>query len=167
MTLKDNMPGKLVSASRVSLAQLMGPEHANNFGNVHGGAIMKLMDEAGALACIRHCQHRVVTVAVDMLTFHQPIRLGDLVTLTAEVSYVGHTSMEAEVHVVAEDLLSGECTFTNDAYFVYVGLDETGKPVSSPKLIPETEYERIRMNEGEVRQKYRISQSRRNPKDSV
>jgi acyl-CoA hydrolase len=73
-------PGKPVSASRVTLAQLMQPEHANNLGNVHGGWIMKLVDEAGALACMRHAQQRVVTVAVDRMVFLQPIRTTDLVT---------------------------------------------------------------------------------------
>ena len=84
--------GKKVGESRVVLAQLMQPIHANNHGNVHGGEIMSLVDEAGALACMRHAGHRVVTVAVDRMTFRQPIHLGDLVTLTAEVSYVGNTS---------------------------------------------------------------------------
>ena len=121
--------GKPVSASRISLAQLMQPEHANNLGNVHGGWIMKLVDEAGALACMRHAQQRVVTVAVDQMTFRQPIRIGDLVTLTAEVSYVGRTSMEAEVQVIAENPITGERTHTNTAYLVYVALDEHGKTV--------------------------------------
>ncbi|MGE5464325.1 MAG: acyl-CoA thioesterase, partial [Syntrophothermus sp.] len=72
---------KTVSASRISLSQLMHPEHANLLGNVHGGWIMKLADEAGALACMRHAQRRVVTVAIDSMTFRQPIRIGDLVIL--------------------------------------------------------------------------------------
>src|SRR4030065_1581755 len=98
----------------------MQPEHDNNHGNVHGGWIMKLVDEAGALACMRHAQHRVVTVAVDQMIFRQPIRIGDLVTLTAEVSFVGRTSMEAEVLVEAEDPTTGKRTYTNTAYLVYV-----------------------------------------------
>src|SRR5512147_1270033 len=102
-SVPGSLPGKTVSASRVTLAQLMQLEHANMLGNVHGGWIMKLVDEAGALACMRHAQQRVVTVAVDRMIFRQPIRIGDLVTLTAEVSYTGRTSMEAEVHVVAEN----------------------------------------------------------------
>ena len=81
--------GKPVSASRVTISQMMQPEHANNLGNVHGGWIMKLVDEAGALACMRHSQSRVVTLAVDQMIFHQPIRTTDLVILNAEVSYVG------------------------------------------------------------------------------
>jgi uncharacterized protein (TIGR00369 family) len=155
------LAGKTVSASRIKISQLMQPEHANNLGNVHGGVIMKLVDEAGALACMRHAQQRVVTVAVDQMTFRQPIRLGDLVTLTAEVSYVGRTSMEAEVHVEAENPITGERTFTNDAYLVYVALDQDGNPVPVPPLIPETEDQRLRMQEGKARQNYRLSQSRK------
>lgn len=155
------IPGKKVSESRMQLAQLMQPEHANNHGNVHGGWVMKLMDEAGALACMRHAQSRVVTVAVDRMTFHQPIRLGDLVTLTAEVSYVGRTSMEAQVEVVAENPITGECVYTNTAFFVYVALGEYDRPVPVPRLIPETQEQRVRMEEGRVRQEYRLTGTRK------
>jgi uncharacterized protein (TIGR00369 family) len=151
---------KPVSASRITIAQLMQPEHANNLGNVHGGWIMKLVDEAGALACMRHAQQRVVTVAVDQMVFRQPIRITDLVTLTAEVSYVGNTSMEAEVQVVAENPITGERTHTNTAYLVYVALDVDGKPVHVPRLLAENEQQRRRMEAGKKRQEYRISQSK-------
>ncbi len=154
------MEGRTVSQSRVQLAQLMQPEHANNHGNVHGGWIMKLVDEAGALACMRHARRRVVTVAVDQMLFHQPIRIGDLVTLTAEVSYVGRTSMEAQIQVVAENLLTGECVHTNTAYCVYVALGEDGRPVPVPPLIPEDESQRERMERGHQRQAYRLAQGK-------
>lgn len=155
------MQRKTIRESRVQLAQLMEPRHANNFGNVHGGWIMKLVDEAGALACMRHAQHRVVTVAVDQLMFREPISLGDLVTLTAEVSFVGRTSMEAEVNVIAENPVTGECVHTNTAYLVYVALDDEGNPTEVPGLIAETEEEAQRMLEGEERQQYRISQNQK------
>ena len=113
----------------------MQPEHANNLGNVHGGWIMKLVDEAGALACMRHAQRRVVTVAIDQMVFRQPIRIGDLVILNAEVTYAGRTSLEAEVQVTAENPVSGERTHTNTAYLVYVALDENGQPARVPSLI--------------------------------
>jgi uncharacterized protein (TIGR00369 family) len=159
-------PGKPVSASRVVLAQLMQPEHANILGNVHGGWIMKLVDEAGALACMRHAQQRVVTVAVDQLTFRQPIRLGDLVTLTAEVSYAGRTSMEAEVMVEAENPITGLRTHTNTAYLVYVAVDEHGRPVPVPPLLPEDTVQQARMEAGRDRQAYRLEQSRLSEKTS-
>ena len=154
---EDHLQGKPVSASRISIAELLQPEHANNLGNVHGGEIMKLVDEAGALACMRHAQQRVVTVAIDQMTFQQPIKLGDLVILNAEVSFVGRTSMEAEVHVDAENPITGERTHTNTAYLVYVALDEQGKPIPVPPLIPETEEQRHRMQDGLARQKHRLS----------
>jgi acyl-CoA hydrolase len=121
---------------------------------------MKLVDEAGALVCMRHAQRRVVTVAVDQMTFRQPIRIGDLVTLTAEVSYVGRSSMEAEVQVVAENPVTGESMHTNTAYLVYVALDKDGNPVSVPKLIPESEAQRVRLREGQDRQAHRVAKSR-------
>jgi len=157
--MDDTQGGKKVSASRVTIAQLMQPEHANNLGNVHGGWIMKLMDEAGALACMRHAQRRVVTVAMDQMTFRQPIRIGDLVTITAEVSYAGRTSMEVEVHVAAEDPLSGESTHTNTAYLVYVALDEHGKTTPVPRLIAENEEQDRRMRAGAERRARRLAYS--------
>ena len=146
---------KPIRASRITISQLMHPEHANLLGNVHGGWVMKLVDEAGALACMRHAQRRVVTVAIDSMVFRQPIRLGDLVIINAEVSYAGRTSMEAEVHVIAENPITGEQTHTNTAYLVYVALDDEGRPTSVPGLIAETEEEKRRIQEAEERQKRR------------
>ncbi len=166
MSDSGTQTGKTVDASRVQLAQLMQPEHANNLGNVHGGWIVKLMDESGALACMRHAQRRVVTVAIDQMVFRQPIRIGDLVILKAEVSYVGRTSLEAEVNVTAENPVTGECTFTNTGYFVYVAMNRDGKPVSVPPLIPQTEQERRRMDEGRERQERRLAQSRKRDNES-
>jgi uncharacterized protein (TIGR00369 family) len=149
---------KTTRASRVTLSQLMHPEHANLLGNVHGGWIMKLVDEAGALACMRHAQKKVVTVAIDSMTFRQPIRIGDLIIINAEVTYTGRTSMEAEVQVVAENPVTGERTHTNTAYLLYVALDDEGRPTSVPALIIETEEEKQRMEQAKKRQAYRISQ---------
>jgi uncharacterized protein (TIGR00369 family) len=158
------MPTKLaaqpVSASRITISQLMNPVDANVSGNVHGGHIMKLADEAGALAAMRHAHQRVVTVAVDRLTFQHPIKIGDLVTFSAEVSYVGKTSMESEVTVVAENPTTGQQWHTNTAYLVYVALDDNGKPAPVPPLLAETDAERQRMEQGAARQQYRLDQAR-------
>jgi uncharacterized protein (TIGR00369 family) len=156
--MANNLAPKTIQASQISIAQLMQPEHANNLGNVHGGWIMKLVDEAGALACMRHAQCKVVTVAIDSMTFHNPIRIGDLVILNAEVSYAGHTSMETEVQVIAENPITGERTTTNTAYLVYVALDDRGKPQAVPQLIAETEKQKERMQQAQARQKYRLAQ---------
>lgn len=147
---------KPVSLSRISIAQLMQPEHANNLGNVHGGWIMKLVDEAGALAAMRHANRRCVTVSIDSMTFRQPIRIGDLVLLTAEVTYTGRSSIEAEVHVQAENPITGERTHTNTAYLVYVALDDDGNPTPVPPIMAETDDEKKKLEEGKERQKRRL-----------
>jgi len=165
--MNKSLPGKTVSASRISISQLMQFDHANNLGNVHGGWIMKLVDEAGALASMRHSQQRVVTVAIDQMTFRQPIKIGDLVILTAEVSFVGRTSMEVEVIVTAENPITGERTHTNTAYLVYVALGADGKPVPVPLLIPETDAERKRMEAGKERQAYRLAHAAAQNQPSV
>lgn len=148
---------KTVASSRTILSQMMQPEHSNTQGNVHGGWIMKLVDEAGALACMRHAQHRVVTVAIDQMTFTHPIRIGDVVILEAEVSYVGRTSMEAEVKVFSENPVTGDRAATNTAYLVYVALDNNGVPVDVPGLKLETAKESERFEKGKQRQSHRLA----------
>jgi acyl-CoA hydrolase len=145
-----------VQESRIRLSQLLNQTHANLRGDVHGGWIMKLADEAGALAAMRHSQCRVVTVAIDQMIFHEPIRIGDLVILEASLTYVGDTSMEVHVEVIAEDPLEGVQIHTNTAYLVYVALDKHGRPKSVPKLIAENELEERRMERGAERQAYRL-----------
>ena len=156
--MTNTLSPKPMRASHVTLAQFMQPEHANALGNIHGGWIMKLVDECGALACMRHARTRVVTVTMDRMTFRQPIKVGDLVTLTAEVTYVGRTSMEAEVHVEAENPLTGQTTHTNTAYLVYVALDEAGNPIQVPPILAETPEEQARLDEGKKRQLQRLGQ---------
>jgi uncharacterized protein (TIGR00369 family) len=145
-------------ASYIQLAQMMMPEHANLQGNVHGGWIMKLADEAGALAAIRHAGRRVVTVAIDQMVFRQPIRIGDLVILEADVSYAGRTSIEVEVHVIAENPITSQRTHTNAAYLVYVAMGEDGKPAPVPPLLAENPAEKARMQAGQERQQRRLAQ---------
>ena len=149
---------KTVVDSRVTLGLMMGPEHANILGNVHGGVIMKLVDEAGALAAMRHARNPVVTVAIDSLTFIEPITVGFFVSFEAEVTYVGRTSLEARVQVIAENPLTGQRTKTNKAYLVYVAIDSSGNPVQVPPLVPETEDEKRRHKEAQSRQESRRSQ---------
>jgi acyl-CoA hydrolase len=156
--METTLTPKPIRASRISIAQLMQPEHANLLGNVHGGWIMKLVDEAGALTCMRHAQRKVVTVAIDSMVFRNPIRIGDLVLLNAEVTYTGNTSMEAEVQVLAENPITGLRTHTNTAYLVYVALDDAGRSTPVPPLLAETEDERRRMEQAVERQKHRLEQ---------
>lgn len=143
--------------SRVTLTQLMGPTHANTLGNVHGGVLMKLCDEAGGMAAAKHARAPSVTVTVDSMTFHSPVHIGDLVTVTAEVTWVGRTSMETRVVVTAENVISGRTTHTNTAYFVYVALNEQGKPVTVPPLRLATAEEQAQHAQAAQRQALRLA----------
>ena len=138
----------------------MGPAQANTMGNVHGGLLMKLCDEAGGMAAAKHARHPSVTVTVDSMTFHSPVHIGNLVTVTAQVTWVGRTSMETRVVVSAENVLTGEVTHTNTAYFVYVALGENGRPVTVPELICETEEEKARWERAAQRQAERLERRR-------
>ena len=146
---------KRIRDSQTMLSHLMYLTDANPVGNVHGGAIMRMVDEAGGLAAARHVGRPVVTVAVDSMTFYSPIYVGNLVTLKASLNNVGRTSMEVGVRVEAEDVLTGEITHTNTAYLVYVALDENLQPVEVPPLVAETPDEERRMEEGRLRQEER------------
>ena len=97
--------GKTAEESRVTLTQLMCPGEANTMGNVHGGTLMKLSDEAGGMAATKHARRPAVTVVVDSMSFHSPVHIGNLVTVSAEVTWVGRTSMETRVVINAEDIL--------------------------------------------------------------
>jgi uncharacterized protein (TIGR00369 family) len=149
------MNGKTIAESRVTLGLMMGPEHANALGNVHGGIIMKFVDEAGALAAMRHARCPVVTVAIDSMTFLEPITVGNIVWFNAELTYAGRTSMEARIEVTAEDPLTGKRTHTNLAYVAYVAIDEDHKPQAVPMLIAETPEENRRMEQARQRQTQR------------
>ncbi|NJD62792.1 MAG: acyl-CoA thioesterase [Deltaproteobacteria bacterium] len=135
---------KPVSASRLALSQVMTPLDANVSGNVHGGNIMKLADEAAGVVAIRHSGGNVVTATVDRFDFHAPVYVGNLVTVKASLNYVGRTSMEIGVRVEAEDLLTGKKTHTNSCYITMVAIDANGRPVEVPRLILETDEDRRR-----------------------
>ncbi|MCB0076495.1 MAG: acyl-CoA thioesterase [Anaerolineales bacterium] len=147
---------KRPSDSEIELALLMGPNDANAMGNVHGGVIMRLADEAGALAAMRHAGKLVVTVRIDSMTFLEPVRVGYLLQLKARVNWVGNTSIEVGVRVEASNPITGEGIHTNSAYFVYVALDERGRPSPVPGLELENEAQRRRWQEAEERREIRL-----------
>jgi len=151
---------KRIRESQTVISQLMQLTDANPIGNVHGGVIMRLVDEAGGIAAARHAGRPVVTVAIDSMAFYSPINVGNLVTLRASLNYVGRTSMEVGVRVEAEDVLSGEITHTNSAYLVYVALGSDGQPVPVPPLLAETPEEERRAKEGRARQDARLQRRR-------
>ena len=155
------MEVKRVGDSQITLSQLMQPEHVNVLGNVHGGVLMKLMDEAGGLCAARHARRPAVTVVVDTITFLEPIRIGELVMCTARLTFVGRTSMEAEVCLEAEGILTGNRRLTNVAYIVYVAMGDDGRPTEVPPLLPTTEEERQRWEAGRQRRADRLTRKAR------
>jgi uncharacterized protein (TIGR00369 family) len=153
-----NHPGKKSSAkSKVMLHQLMTPEHSNGFGNVHGGVIMRIVDEAGAICAMRHAQRPCVTIAIDSMTFREPVHVGALLMCEARVSYVGRSSIETFVRVHSENPITGETTHTNSAFVVYVALGDDGRPCPVPELELHSEEDRRLFEEGVARQKHRVA----------
>jgi len=142
--------------SEVTLSVLMLPADANPSGNIHGGVIMKHVDEAGGLAAVRHCRMRTVTAHIDDMSFLAPVKVGDLVMFKASVNDVGRTSLEVGVRVEAEDLRTGQVRHISTAYLVYVALDDEGHPTPVPPLIAETEQDKKRQAAARVRREYRL-----------
>jgi len=151
---------KPVSASRVTLIELMELADANVAGIVHGGTIMKLVDTAAGLAAIKHCGGLAVTVSIDEMSFLHPVHVGDLVTVRASVNDVGRTSLEVGVRVEAEEVTTGRRTHTSSAYLVFVALDEEGKPRPVPPLLTETPEDERRRREARIRRETRLAHRR-------
>jgi acyl-CoA hydrolase len=152
------MDPRPASASRSELIRWMGIGDANLAGLVHGGTVMKLCDEAAAIAAIRHCGVRVVTAGVDRLTFVEPVHVGELLACSATVNAAWRTSMEIGVRVEAENPHSGERRHTSTAYVTMVALDEEGKPTSVPGVIADSDDEKRRQREAEVRRRNRLAE---------
>ena len=140
------------------LVQWMGPTHANSAGFVHGGVVMKLIDEVAGVAAVRHSRSRVVTAGADRLTFLQPVHVGELVTLQASVNAVWHTSMEVGVRVETENPRTGETRHANTAYLTMVAVDEHGRPTAVPALIAGSSDELRREAEAQLRRTNRLAE---------
>jgi acyl-CoA hydrolase len=138
----------------------MGIGDANNAGNVHGGAIMRLCDEVAGIAAVRHSGCRVVTAAMDRMTFLHPVYVGHLVTVKASVNAAWRSSMEVGVRVEAEDVRTGELTHTSTAYLTMVALDDEGRPTPVPGIVPETPDEHRRAREAQLRRDHRLEERR-------
>ncbi len=136
----------------------MGIADANTAGNVHGGTIMRLCDEAAGIAAIRFAGTRVVTAGMDRMTFLEPVLVGQLVTFKAMVNAAWRTSMEVGVRVEAEDVRSGVVRHVSTAYLTMVALDDDGRPIGVPELECETEGERRREREAQLRRANRLAE---------
>jgi acyl-CoA hydrolase len=149
-----------VSASAVVQIQIMEVTDVNLLGNVHGGAVMKIVDTTGGLAAMKHCGGPVVTVAMDEMSFLEPAFVGDLLTVKAMVNDTGRTSMEVGVRVEAENVVTGRRVHTSSAYLVYVALDRSGKPRPVPPVTVEDEDQRRRQVEAKLRREARLARKR-------
>ena len=149
--------GKTPRESRVTLVDQMQVTDANLMGNVHGGVIMKMVDNAAGLAAIKHSGGQVVTAAMDEMSFLEPVYVGDVVTVKASVNEAFSTSMEVGVRVEAENVKTREVKHTSSAYLVFVALDEDRVPRAVPPLRPETDAERQRQAEARLRREARLA----------
>ena len=146
-----------VGDSSSMLVRWMSIGDANSGGFIHGGTVMRLVDEAAGLAAIKHSGRRVVTAGMDRMTFMTPVFVGELLRCTASVNAVWRSSMEVGVRVEAENPFTGETRHTSTAYLTMVALDEN-KPVTAPKLIAESEDQQRRQREAEVRRSNRLAE---------
>ncbi len=158
------MTAKPMSDSRITMAVQMNPEDANPVGKVHGGVIMKYVDTAAGVVAIRHARMIAVTASIDRLDFHNPVLVGDLLVLKANLNFVGRTSMEVGVRVEAENLLTGEVRHTASAYLTFVALDRNGRPVTVPPLLLQGEEDVRRNCEAQVRRETRLAERKREGK---
>jgi acyl-CoA hydrolase len=148
---KKELKGKTVGHSAVEMAELMLPYHSNPAGVVHGGELMKMMDNAAGVVAARHSQANPVTGTVHNIRFLNPVHVGDLVLIHARLTFVGHTSMEVWVQIDAENLNTGERRPAMTAHYIMVATNDKGKPVGVPPLIVITEEEERLFSEGLAR----------------
>ena len=126
------------SRHQLVMTVLMTPDTANFAGNVHGGAILKLLDEVAYACASRYAGKYVVTLNVENVTFREPIHVGELVTFLASINMTGRTSMEVGIKVVAEDIRTQASRHVNSCFFTMVAVDEDRKPVAVAEFVPST-----------------------------
>jgi len=165
------MDKKTVEHSSVIMRHMVQPQDANLAGITHGGVVMKHIDDAAGVVAIKHTGCAVVTASIDRLDFHNPVYIGNLLTIKASVNLVGRTSMEIGVRVEAEDITSGQIRHTASAYLTFVALDSDGKPTQVPGLALVTDEEKRRNREANDRRTVRLAEKskekkcRQDPKD--
>lgn len=147
-----------MSEASAVLVKWMSVSDANSAGHIHGGTVMKLCDEAAGLAAIRHARQRVVTAAVDRLTFLHPVHVGDVLTLSASVNAAWRTSMEVGVRVEAENPFTGEVHHTSSAYLTMVAVDNQGHPAQVGPLAVESALQERRERDAELRRAKRLAE---------
>ncbi|MFI9030895.1 acyl-CoA thioesterase [Streptomyces sp. NPDC053560] len=158
---EGGLPGKPTSVSRTTLSHIMDASHTNLLGTVHGGVIMRLVDDAAGAVAGRHSGGPAVTASMDEMAFLEPVRIGDLVHVKAQVNWTGRSSMEVGVRVLAERWNeSTPAQQVGSAYLVFAAVDENGKPRAVPPVIPETERDKRRYQEAQIRRTHRLARRR-------
>lgn len=158
---EGDLPGKPTSASRTTLSHIMTAADTNLLGTVHGGVIMKLVDDAAGAVAGRHSGGPAVTASMDEMAFLEPVHVGDLVHVQAQCNWTGRSSMEIGVRVLAERWNeSTPATHVGSAYLVFAAVDADGKPRSVPPVLPETEKDRRRFEEAQIRRTHRLARRR-------
>ncbi|HMJ68033.1 MAG TPA: acyl-CoA thioesterase [Cyclobacteriaceae bacterium] len=147
---------KTPKESFVSMTELVLPNDTNTLNNLMGGRLMHWMDIVSAIAAQKHCNRIVVTASVDNISFREPIRLGDVVTLKAKVTRAFSSSVEVRIDVFAENIPSGSIVESNSAYFTFVAVDQSGRPIDVPEVEPETDQEKDLYNGALRRRQLRL-----------
>lgn len=154
-------PAKPTSASRTTLSHIMSAHDTNLLGTVHGGVVMKLVDDVAGAVAGRHSGGPAVTASMDEMAFLEPVRVGDLLHVKAQVNWTGRSSMEIGVRVLAERWNeSVPATHVASAYLVFVAVDAEGKPRPVPQVVPETDREKRRWQEAQIRRTHRLARRR-------
>ena len=143
------------------MSVLMTPDMANFIGNVHGGDLLKMLDQVAYACASRYSGSYVVTLSVDQVMFREPIYVGELVTFAASINYVGRTSMEVGIRVEAEDVRARTIRHTNSCYFTMVAIDDNGKPTPVPTLEIKNTMQQCRFDAGLARKELRMQSSNR------
>ncbi len=141
--------------AQLSMTVLMTPDMANFSGNVHGGTLLKYLDEVAYACASRYAGRYAVTLSVDQVTFREPIHVGELVTFLASVNYTGRSSMEIGIKVITENIRERSVRHTNSCFFTMVAVDEQGKPTAVPARQPQTAEEQRRFIQGQQRRAIR------------
>jgi acyl-CoA hydrolase/ferritin len=158
----ETFKGKTVRYSEIRMAQVMMPDQANPSGYVHGGELIKLIDNAAGVVAARHCQADIVLARVADISFLAPVEVGNLVLIHAYLTFVSRASMEVRIDLEAESLMTGERYPAIKAYLIMVSIDEDGKPREAPPLLISTEEQQQRFDEGKTRyEAYKKSQKKK------
>jgi len=147
---------KCISESETVLSEVMMPVYANHYGSVHGGTILKLVDEAAFVAATKHARKNVVLASMDHIVFKHPVNIGDMLNIRARLCHVGHSSMDIEVEIEAEKLKEGRVVKIGSAHLTMVALDEHGRPAEVPKIVLKTAKERMKSKQAFARRKERL-----------